>query len=70
MGYRSSIWVIKYQLNKKPIKGTDGGIKIVSQIIETAKALLFSGIFLRLVAKNLGVSVPTLHLWIPASSMP
>ena len=36
--------------------------------IESAKKLLASGVPPRDVAKNLGVSVPTLYRWIPASS--
>jgi len=38
--------------------------------IESAKKLLSSGIPPKDVAKNLGVSVPTLYRWIPASSHP
>ena len=36
--------------------------------IESAKKLLLSGVPPRDVAKNLGVSVPTLYRWIPASA--
>jgi len=36
--------------------------------IESAKSLLAKGMPLRDVAKNLGVSVPTLYRWIPAST--
>jgi DNA invertase Pin-like site-specific DNA recombinase len=36
--------------------------------IESARKLLASGVPPRDVAKNLGVSVPTLYRWIPASS--
>ena len=36
--------------------------------IESARKLLASGVSPRDVAKNLGVSVPTLYRWIPASS--
>jgi len=36
--------------------------------IESAKKLLTSGVPPRDVAKNLGVSVPTLYRWIPASA--
>ena len=36
--------------------------------IESAKKLLASGVLPRDVAKNLGVSVPTLYRWVPASS--
>jgi DNA invertase Pin-like site-specific DNA recombinase len=36
--------------------------------IESAKKLLASGVPPRDVAKNLGVSVPTLYRWVPASS--
>ena len=36
--------------------------------IESARKLLASGVPPRDVAKNLGVSVPTLYRWIPACS--
>jgi transposase len=36
--------------------------------IESAKKLLASGILPRDVAKNLGVSIPTLYRWAPASA--
>ena len=36
--------------------------------IESAKKLLATGVPRRDVAKNLGVSVPTLYRWIPASA--
>jgi transposase len=35
--------------------------------IESAKKLLKSGMSAREVAANLGVSIPTLYRWIPAS---
>jgi transposase len=35
--------------------------------IESAKKLLANGISPRDVAKNLGVSIPTLYRWIPAA---
>lgn len=38
--------------------------------IESAKKLLTNGIPPRDVAQNLGVSVPTLYRWIPASAHP
>jgi len=38
--------------------------------IKSAKKLLASGVPPRDVASNLGVSVPTLYRWIPASSNP
>jgi len=38
--------------------------------IESVKKLLANGVHPRDVAKNLGVSVPTLYRWIPASSYP
>jgi DNA invertase Pin-like site-specific DNA recombinase len=38
--------------------------------IKSAKKLLASGIPPRDVAKNLGVSIPTLYRWIPASAQP
>lgn len=37
--------------------------------IESAKRLLAGGTPPREVAKNLGVSVPTLYRWVPASSL-
>jgi DNA invertase Pin-like site-specific DNA recombinase len=37
--------------------------------IKSAKKLLVSGVPPRDVASNLGVSVPTLYRWIPASTM-
>jgi transposase len=36
--------------------------------IESAKRLLGGGMSPREVAKNLGVSIPTLYRWVPASS--
>ena len=36
--------------------------------IESAKKLLASGVPPKEVAKNLGVSVPTLYRWVPASA--
>jgi transposase len=36
--------------------------------IESAKKLLASGVHAKDVAKNLGVSVPTLCRWVPASA--
>jgi DNA invertase Pin-like site-specific DNA recombinase len=50
--------------------GRIGGRKrrMTDSKIESAKKLLASGIPPREVAKNLGVSVPTLYWWVPASS--
>jgi len=52
--------------------GRKGGRKrqMTDSKIESAKKLLASGVPPRDVAKNLGVSVPTLYRWIPASSYP
>jgi transposase len=36
--------------------------------IESAKRRLASGVPLKDVAKNLGVSIPTLYRWVPASA--
>ena len=44
--------------------------KMTDSKIESAKKLLANGVPPRDVAKNLGVSVPTLYRWIPASSYP
>jgi len=51
--------------------GRKGGRKrqMTDSKIESAKKLLFNGIPPRDVAKNLGVSVPTLYRWIPASTV-
>jgi DNA invertase Pin-like site-specific DNA recombinase len=52
--------------------GRRGGRKrqMTDSKIESAKKLLASGVPPRDVAKNLGVSVPTLYRWIPASAHP
>jgi DNA invertase Pin-like site-specific DNA recombinase len=52
--------------------GRKGGRKrkMTDSKIESAKKLLANGIPPRDVAKNLGVSVPTLYRWIPASENP
>lgn len=51
--------------------GRIGGRKrqMTDSKIESAKKLLASGVPPRDVAKNLGISVPTLYRWIPASSL-
>lgn len=50
--------------------GRQGGRKrlMTDSKIESAKKLMANGVPPRDVAKNLGVSVPTLYRWIPASS--
>jgi len=52
--------------------GRKGGRKrqMTDSKIESAKKLLANGIPPRDVAKNLGVSIPTLYRWIPASTHP
>jgi len=52
--------------------GRKGGRKrqMTDSKIESVKKLLANGVHPRDVAKNLGVSVPTLYRWIPASSYP
>jgi DNA invertase Pin-like site-specific DNA recombinase len=64
------------------IERTQAGLKIARQLgrtggrkrlmteskIKSAKKLLSSGVPPRDVAANLGVSVPTLYRWIPAST--
>jgi DNA invertase Pin-like site-specific DNA recombinase len=52
--------------------GRKGGRKrqMTDSKIKSAKKLLASGIPPRDVAKNLGVSIPTLYHWIPASAQP
>ena len=52
--------------------GRKGGRKrqMTDSKIESAKKLLANGVPPRDVARNLGVSVPTLYRWIPASSYP
>jgi DNA invertase Pin-like site-specific DNA recombinase len=41
--------------------------KMTNSKIESAKKLLASGISPKDVARNLGISIPTLYRWIPAS---
>ena len=50
--------------------GRVGGRKrqMTESKVESAKKLLASGVPARDVAKNLGVSVPTLYRWVPAST--
>ncbi len=50
--------------------GRNGGrkLKMTESKIEPAKKLLTSDVPPNDVAENLGVSVPTLHRWIPAST--
>ena len=52
--------------------GRIGGRKrrMTDSKITSAKKLLANGVPPRDVAKNLGVSVPTLYRWIPASTQP
>jgi DNA invertase Pin-like site-specific DNA recombinase len=52
--------------------GRKGGRKrrMTDSKIESAKQLLASGMPPREVAKDLGVSVPTLYRWVPASARP
>lgn len=53
-------------------RGRIGGRKrrMTDSKIESAKKLLSTGIPPREVASNLGVSIPTLYRWLPASSHP
>ncbi len=50
--------------------GRKGGRKpkMTDSKIESAKELLASGVLPKDVAKNLGVSIPTLYRWVPASA--
>ena len=52
--------------------GRTGGRKrqMTDNKIESAKKLLANGVPPRDVAKNLGVSIPTLYRWLPASTRP
>ena len=52
--------------------GRKGGRKrrMTDSKIVSAKKLLVSGVPPKDVAKNLGVSIPTLYRWIPASGNP
>ena len=51
-------------------KGRIGGRKrkMTDSKIESAKKLLATGIPPKDVAKNLGISIPTLYRWVPAST--
>jgi DNA invertase Pin-like site-specific DNA recombinase len=52
--------------------GRKGGRKrqMTDSKVASAKELLANGVAPKDVAKNLGVSVPTLYRWVPASSQP
>ena len=52
--------------------GREGGRKrqMTDSKVESAKKLLANSVPPRDVAKNLGISVPTLYRWIPASARP
>ena len=52
--------------------GRKGGRKpkMTDSKIESARKLLASGVPPKDVAENLGVSIPTLYRWVPASSLP
>lgn len=52
-------------------KGRLGGRKpkMTTSKLESAKKLLSAGVSPKDVARDLGVSVPTLYRWIPASSL-
>ena len=62
------------------VERTRAGLQVAQQLgrkrkmtdskIASAKSLLASGVPPNDVAKNLGVSVPTLYRWVPASSHP
>ncbi len=66
------------------IERTRAGLKVARQLgrkggrkrqmtdskIASAKKLLTNGVPPRDVARNLGVSIPTLYRWIPASAQP
>ena len=54
------------------LRGRKGGRKrkMTSSKIESAKKLLTGGVPPREVAKNLGVSIPTLYRWVQASTLP
>ena len=53
-------------------QGRKGGRKrqMTASKIESARKLLATGVQPRDVAKNLGVSIPTLYRWVPASAHP
>lgn len=61
----------KAGLDAARAKGRIGGRKrlMTQSKIESAKKLLKSGTPAKEVAKNLGVSVPTLYRWLPASEL-
>jgi DNA invertase Pin-like site-specific DNA recombinase len=59
-------------LDAARLRGRIGGRKrlMTSSKIESAKKLLANGIPPKEVATNLGISIPTLYRWIPASNNP
>lgn len=62
----------KAGLQAARLLGRKGGrkCKMSESKLESAKKLLVSGIPPKEVAKNLGISVPTLYRWITASEQP
>jgi DNA invertase Pin-like site-specific DNA recombinase len=44
--------------------------KMTDSKLESARRLLAGGVSVKDVAKNLGVSMPTVHRWLPASANP
>jgi DNA invertase Pin-like site-specific DNA recombinase len=48
--------------------GRVGGRKMTDSKLESARKLSAGGVPVKDVAKNLGVSVPTLYRWLPAHS--
>lgn len=57
-------------LEAAKLRGRVGGRRSMTESkIEVAKKLLYDGLPLKEVALNLGVSLPTLYRWIPASSL-
>ncbi len=61
----------KAGLEATRLLGRKGGRKrkMTDSKLKSAQKLLISGVPPREVAKNLGVSIPTLYRWVPASTM-
>ena len=59
----------KYTDAKENLNAAKSDVKEAKENLKAAKKLLAGGTSPKLVAKDLGVSVPTLYRWIPAGQL-
>lgn len=65
---RSQLYSLNVRFSPTPMAGVGRLPKITNSKIESAKRLLARGVAPNCVAKNLGVSIPTLYRWVPVSA--